>query len=407
MKTAYFDCFSGISGDMTLGALVDIGLDPKQLVVELTKLNLDDEFSLTFEKTKKQGISGTRAIVTDMQDHHHHGRHLQDIFDLLDQSDLEADVICRAKKIFDRLTAAEATVHDMPKSEVHLHEVSAIDSIIDIVGSVIGLDLLEIEQICASAISLGSGFVRCAHGLMPVPVPGTMELLRDIPIRQTQIRKELVTPTGAAIITTLAEQFGLMPEMTVQRIGYGAGSRDLPDVPNLLRVVVGEKKKSVVPSNLPTDSDQVMVTETNIDDQSAEITAWVVDQLFAAGALDVFLTSILMKKGRPGTKVTVLSSVERQGQIAQLLLQQTTTFGVRTYLTNRQKLTRDFIQVTTPWGPVTAKRGFWEDKITKIVPEYEDCRRVAETHQIPLRTVYDAVRRQISQDQASVTDWSD
>ena len=242
MKTAYFDCFSGISGDMTLGALVDIGLDPKQLVVELTKLNLDDEFSLTFEKTKKQGISGTRAIVTDMQDHHHHGRHLQDIFDLLDQSDLEADVICRAKKIFDRLTAAEATVHDMPKSEVHLHEVSAIDSIIDIVGSVIGLALLEIEQICASAISLGSGFVRCAHGLMPVPVPGTMELLRDIPIRQTQIRKELVTPTGAAIITTLAEQFGLMPEMTVQRIGYGAGSRDLPDVPNLLRVVVGEKK---------------------------------------------------------------------------------------------------------------------------------------------------------------------
>ena len=150
-----------------------------------------------------------------------------------------------------------------------------------------------------------------------------------------------------------------------------------------------------------------MVTETNIDDQSAEITAWVVDQLFAAGALDVFLTSILMKKGRPGTKVTVLSSVERQGQIAQLLLQQTTTFGVRTYLTNRQKLTRDFIQVTTPWGPVTAKRGFWEDKITKIVPEYEDCRRVAETHQIPLRTVYDAVRRQISQDQAPVTDWSD
>jgi hypothetical protein len=239
LKTAYFDCFSGISGDMTLGALVDIGLDPEQLAVELTKLNLNDEFSLTFEK---KGISGTRAIVTETQDRHLHGRHLQDIFDLLDQSDLEAGVICRAKKIFDRLTAAEATVHDMPKSEVHLHEVSAIDSIIDIVGSVIGLDLLEIEQIYASAISLGSGFVRCAHGLMPVPVPGTMELLRGIPIRQTQIRKELVTPTGAAIITTLAEQFGPMPEVTVQRIGYGAGSRDLPDVPNLLRIVVGEKK---------------------------------------------------------------------------------------------------------------------------------------------------------------------
>jgi len=403
LKTAYFDCFSGISGDMTLGALVDIGLDPEQLAVELTKLNLNDEFSLTFEKTKKQGISGTRAIVTETQDRHLHGRHLQDIFDLLDQSDLEAGVICRAKKIFDRLTAAEAAVHDMPKSEVHLHEVSAIDSIIDIVGSVIGLDLLEIEQIYASAISLGSGFVRCAHGLMPVPVPGTMELLRGIPIRQTQIRKELVTPTGAAIITTLAEQFGPMPEVTVQRIGYGAGSRDLPDVPNLLRIVVG-KKKPVVPSNLPTDSDQVIVTETNIDDQSAEITAWVVDQLFAAGALDVFLTSILMKKGRPGTKVTVLSSAERQGQIAQLLLQQTTTFGVRTYLTNRQKLTRDFIQVTTPWGSVTAKRGFWEGEITKIVPEYEDCKRVAETHQIPLRTVYDAVRQQVSQNQAPVAD---
>ena len=274
MKIAYFDCFSGISGDMVLGALVDAGIDPDALNTELAKLKLD-EFTLRFEKATKHSISGTRAIVetadptaedshghndspethhhhTHEHDHEHHdhphthgpSRHLSDIFAILDSSDLEEVIIDRAKRIFDRLAAAEAKVHNTSKDQVHLHEVSGIDAIVDIVGAVVGLHLLEVDEIHASPLSLGGGFVRCAHGLMPVPAPGTMELLCGVPVRQTEIRKELVTPTGAAIITTLADGFGTMPEMTINQIGYGAGTRNLEEQPNLLRLCVGKKKLS-------------------------------------------------------------------------------------------------------------------------------------------------------------------
>ena len=283
MKIAYFDCFSGISGDMTLGALVDVGVQPNMLSDELSKLKLDEEFTLRFEKAIKHGITGTRAIVetTEAQsatietdetehahehgesadhhhhDHHHHdeshhhthehgpSRHLSDIFDLLDNSELDEIIIARAKQVFDRLAEAEAKVHNMPKDEVHLHEVSGIDSIVDIVASVIGLHQLGIGEIYASPLALGSGFVRCAHGLMPVPAPGTMELLTGVPVHQTDIRKELVTPTGAALITTFTSGFGPMPEMVVERVGYGAGTRDLEAQPNLLRVCIGEKKTAL------------------------------------------------------------------------------------------------------------------------------------------------------------------
>ena len=272
MKIAYFDCFSGISGDMVLGALVDAGVDPDALNTELAKLKLD-EFTLRFEKTTKHSISGTWAVVetddshghndlpleSNAAAHHHHShehehhdhshshgpsRHLSDIFAILDNSDLEDVIIDRAKQIFDRLAAAEAKVHNMSKDQVHLHEVSGIDAIVDIVGAVIGLHLLEVDEIHASPLSLGGGFVRCAHGFMPVPAPGTMELLCGVPVRQTEIRKELVTPTGAAIITTLADGFGTIPEMTIDQIGYGAGTRNLEEQPNLLRLCVGKKKLS-------------------------------------------------------------------------------------------------------------------------------------------------------------------
>ena len=272
MKIAYFDCFSGISGDMTLGALVDSGINPDTLNAELAKLKLD-EFTLRFDKVAKHGVTGTQAIVemTGMTDsarvhnaslveaHHHHSynhsyehnhhshtdkpsRYLSDIFAILDNSDLEEPITDSAKQIFDRLAEAEAKVHNMPKDRVHLHEVSGVDSIVDIVGSVIGLHLLELDAIYASPLSLGDGFVRCAHGLMPVPAPGTMELLRGVPVRQTGIRKELVTPTGAAIVTSLAHGFGPMPEMIIEQIGYGAGTRNLEEQPNLLRICIGEKK---------------------------------------------------------------------------------------------------------------------------------------------------------------------
>ena len=409
MKIAYFDCFSGISGDMTLGALVDAGVPPEIVTDGLVPLKLDAEFSLHFEKATKHGITGTRAIVgvhpahTSHADshhshdhghahHHEHGpsRHLSDIFKLLDDSDLDAEVRDTAKCVFDRLAEAEAKVHNTTKAKVHLHEVSGIDSIVDIVGSVIGLAHLDVDAVYASPLSLGRGFVRCAHGLMPVPVPGTMELLKGVPIHQTDIPKELVTPTGAALITILSQEFGVMPQMRLDRVGYGAGTRDLEQRPNLLRLCLGEKT-SISDSQTThhhAETDSVDIIETNVDDMSPEITGYVTSQLFEHGALDVFLTPTFMKKGRPATQITVLCPTAHRDELIELLLTETTTFGVRLSSANRVKLRRDFTQVETQWGTIQAKRGYLNDALIKTVPEYEDCKRLAEQNSIPLRQVY-------------------
>ncbi|MDE0505487.1 MAG: nickel pincer cofactor biosynthesis protein LarC, partial [Candidatus Poribacteria bacterium] len=421
MKIAYFDCFSGISGDMTLGALVDVGVDLGMLTAELSKLNLDAEFKLDFERAKKHHITGTRAIVRttesgqeddnrtaessegvdahshsrdhahETHDHSHHdhvpSRHLSDIFAILEDSNLERATVDQSKQIFDRLAEAEAKVHNTPKDRIHLHEVSGIDSIVDIVGCVIGLNLLGIEELYASPLALGSGFVRCAHGLMPVPVPGTMELLKGVEVRQTQIRKELVTPTGAAIITTLARRFGPMPEMVIDRVGYGAGTRELEEQPNLLRICLGEKKEGSL------ESDRVYLIETNLDDMSPEIAGYLTELLFEKGALDVFLTSILMKKGRPATKLSLLVAPDLRESLTQVVLSETTTFGVRCHLVERSKLSRDFIEVQTRWGTVRAKRGYMDGEPIKTVPEYEDCKRIAEEQSVPFRQVYEEAMR--------------
>ncbi|RKU13101.1 nickel pincer cofactor biosynthesis protein LarC [Candidatus Poribacteria bacterium] len=430
MKIAYFDCFSGISGDMTLGALVDAGVPPEILTDGLATLKLEAEFSLRFEKSVKHGITGTRAIVevhpahtpsheasahehsdththehshmhTHEHSHHHeHGpsRHLSDIFKLLDDSDLESEVRDTAKRVFDRLAEAEAKVHNTTKDKVHLHEVSGIDSIVDIVGSVIGLTHLDVDVVCASPLSLGRGFVRCAHGLMPVPVPGTMELLRGVPIHQTDIPKELVTPTGAALITTLSQEFGVMPQMRLDRVGYGAGTRDLEQRPNLLRLCLGEKTSeiSTKTTHHHAETDSVDIIETNVDDMSPEITGYVTSQLFEHGALDVFLTPTFMKKGRPATQITVLCPTDHRDELIKLLLTETTTFGVRLSSADRIKLRRDFIQVETQWGTVQAKRGYLNGTLVKTVPEYEDCKRLAEQNNIPLRQVYTETLRSLS-----------
>ncbi len=421
MNIAYFDCFSGISGDMTLGALVDVGIEPGALRTELSKLKLDAEFSLDFEKASKHHITGTRAIVRTTESHqedvnrtaelsegadahshshdhahetHHHShhdhapsRHLADIFEILEDSNLERAIIDRSKQVFDRLAEAEAKVHNTSKDRIHLHEVSGIDSIVDVVGCVIGLNLLGIEELYASPLALGSGFVRCAHGLMPVPVPGTMELLKGVEVRQTQIRKELVTPTGAAIITTLARGFGPMPEMVIDRVGYGAGTRELEEQPNLLRICLGEKKEGSL------ESDQVYLIETNLDDMSPEIAGYLTELLFEKGALDVFLTSILMKKGRPATKLSLLAAPDFRESLTQVVLTETTTFGVRCHLVERSKLSRDFIKVQTQWGTVRAKRGYMDGEPIKAVPEYEDCKRIAEEQSVPFRQVYEEAMR--------------
>ncbi len=419
MKIAYFDCFSGISGDMTLGALVDIGVPPEILTDGLATLKLDAEFSLRFEKAVKHSITGTRAIVdvhpahiashqeeshshAHGHSHHHHehgpSRHLSDIFKLLDDSDLDTAVRDTAKRVFDRLAEAEAKVHNTSKDKVHLHEVSGIDSIVDIVGSVIGLTHLEVDAIYASPLSLGTGFVRCAHGVMPVPVPGTMELLQGVPIHQTDIPKELVTPTGAALITTLSQGFGVMPQMRLDRIGYGAGTRDLEQRPNLLRLCLGEKTSDtdLKTTHHHTETDSVDIIETNVDDMSPEITGYVTTQLFEHGALDVFLAPVYMKKGRPATQITVLCPTTQRDRLIELLLTETTTFGVRLSSADRIKLRRDFVQVETQWGTIQAKRGYLNGTLIKTVPEYEDCKRLAEQNNIPLRQVYAEALRNLS-----------
>ncbi len=418
MKIAYFDCFSGISGDMTLGALVDVGVPSEILTDGLATLKLDAEFSLRFEKAVKHSITGTRAIVdvhpahTDSHEkkahshghghshthehshHHEHGpsRHLSDIFKLLDDSHLNAAVRDTAKRVFDRLAEAEAKVHNTSKDNVHLHEVSGIDSIVDIVGSVIGLAYLEVDAVYASPLSLGRGFVRCAHGVMPVPVPGTMELLQGVPIHQTDIPKELVTPTGAALITTLSQDFGVMPQMRLDRIGYGAGTRDLEQRPNLLRLCLGEKTSDtgLKTTHHHAETDSVDIIETNVDDMSPEITGYVTTQLFEHGALDVFLAPVYMKKGRPATQITVLCPTIHRDRLIELLLTETTTFGVRLSSADRIKLRRDFVEVKTQWGTIQAKRGYLNGTLIKTVPEYEDCKRLAEQNNVPLRQVYAA-----------------
>lgn len=406
---------------MVLGALVDAGADVNELSLQLAKLNVEAEFNLHFQKAKKHNISGTQACVEIVEEnttghHHHHNdhshspsRHISDIFELLDRSGLNDEILETSKLIFDRLAEAEAKVHNTDKERVHLHEVSGIDSIVDIVGAVIGLSLLDIKEVYASPLSLGRGFVRCAHGLMPVPVPGTMELLNGIPIRQTDIPKELVTPTGAAIITTISKDFGPIPDMTLETIGYGAGTRDLEEQPNLLRVCIGEKttQKDYKQVNQNTDQtslnsgqyapsgdcSSIDIIETNLDDMSPEISGYVMEKLFEQGALDVFFIPIQMKKGRPGTQISVLCPSDIRDQLIQLLLTETTTFGVRFYAADRVILDRDFIEIKTKWGIIRGKQGYLNGNLIKTVPEYEDCKAIAEENGIPFQSVYqDAIR---------------
>ena len=382
---------------MVLGALVDAGIAPGFIKTELSKLKLDEEFSLDFHKAEKHGISGTQAKVEVPEhpqaiNHHQHShgpsRHLSDIFNLIDSSELDLTIREKSKDIFDRLAEAEAKVHNTDKEKVHLHEVSGIDSIVDIVGAVICIHNLEVEQIYASPLSLGRGFVECAHGMMPVPVPGTMALLQNIPIRQTDIPKELVTPTGAAIITTLADRFGAMPHMTISNVGYGAGSRDLEMQPNLLRICIGET------STLPETKDCIEIIETNVDDMSPEVSGYVMEKLFDNGALDVFFVPLLMKKGRPAIQINVLCTTENRQKLIHILLTETTTFGVRYYAADRVILKREIVEIPTQWGPIRAKQGYLNGHAIKTVPEYEDCKSIAEQAGVPLQTVFqDALRK--------------
>ena len=397
MKIAYFDCFSGISGDMILGALLDAGLPLEDLNREIAKLGVQD-VAIERESTARHAIAATRAKVcvagVPLADAEHHldlsgepthdhpHAHLKDITSRIAASRLDDVVKERSIRVFERLCAAEAEVHNAAPAEVALHEVGAIDALIDVVGAVAGLQLLEVEEVCASPLRFGTGFVRCAHGRYPVPVPGVLALCRDVPTEQTDIRAELVTPTGAAIITTLARSFGSQPPFCQQAVGYGAGRRDLEDIPNLLRLRLGER----VPA-----SERVLLIEANIDDMNPEVYGYLFDRLLAQGACDVYATPVLMKKGRPGNVLSVLAPAGRLDELAAIVLQETTTIGLRYYEVERRVLERQIRAVATPYGEVNVKFSCLDGR-RRAAPEYDDCARLAQQHQVPLLSVYEAAR---------------
>jgi pyridinium-3,5-bisthiocarboxylic acid mononucleotide nickel chelatase len=388
MKTAYFDCFSGISGDMTLGVLVDLGAKPDLLQNELAKLNLEG-YKLSFTKVKKHSITATKANVELHHDHddqhdHHHGRHLSDILKMISESELSDDVKEKSKLIFSRLGEAEAKVHDVTIEEVHFHEVGAVDSIVDIVGSVIGISVLGIKKIYSSPLPLGQGFVKSSHGIIPIPAPATVELLKNIPAKKTEIQGELVTPTGAAIISTLAESFGTIPNMVIEGVGYGAGTKELTEQPNLLRVILGDTK-------LAYEGDTINIIETNIDDMSPQIYDSLIDKLLALGAVDVYMTPIVMKKSRPAIKLTVLVDSAHLQDACACIFAETTTMGVRIYEANRNKLSREMVEVETEYGKVSVKLGKLGDDVLKILPEYDDCKHLSEKNNIPIMKIHQAV----------------
>lgn len=379
----YLDCFAGISGNMLLGALLDAGAPEELLRAELAKLPVSG-YELAITRVDKGGISACYLDVQVDESVHEH-RTLADIVAMIDDAELAPAVKELAKRVFTRLAEAEGKVHGMPAEEVHFHEVGAVDSIVDIVGIAWALDYLGIEHIYASRLHVGYGFVKCCHGLMPVPAPATAELLKGIPWYQGDIAKELVTPTGAAVLATLGRGYGAMPESFVSaKIGYGAGTWEL-DIPNVLRLYAGNV--SALPENNSQESGQCLVLEANIDDQSPELYGYVMDRLFTAGALDVWLTPIFMKKNRPATKLSVLIPEDCQTKAVEIVLQETTSIGMRIYPVSRAMASREFMVIGLPWGDVKVKISSYQGKICNVAPEYEDCRKIAEATGVPLKVV--------------------
>ena len=372
MKTCYLDAFSGISGDMTVGALVDAGADAPALVRVLDTLHTGASFR--FERTKRRGIAATKFHV-DSGDSKNH-RHLHDILELIAGSAMSATAKENAGAVFQQLGKAEAKVHGIPVESVHFHEVGAVDSICDIAGACAALDLLGVETIHSSPLNVGSGTVKTEHGVLPVPAPATAELLTGRPIYSRGPCVELTTPTGAAIATTLAVGFGPLPPMRITTTGYGAGTKDFSEHANVLRVLIGQ----------PTGAEEattVAVLEANIDDASGQVLGYAMDRLLEAGALDVTLESLLMKKNRPGTLIRVIAKPEDRELLAGLIFAETTTLGLRTYSAERRVKARHITEVTTPHGKVRIKVS--EDG--SFAPEYEDCRKIASEQRVPLKDI--------------------
>ena len=382
MRIVYFDCFSGISGDMILGALVDAGLELDRLSDELAKLNLSG-FRIETQRTKRHNLTGTKLNVILGEEEGH--RHLRDILEIIDRSEISPTSKKNSQAIFSRLARAEAKIHNIPLEEVHFHEVGALDAIVDVVGSVVGLELMGVEKIYASKLRFGTGFTRCAHGLLPVPVPAVVELCRDVPAERTDIPAELVTPTGAAILTTLSEGFGVAPVFASGQVGYGAGGRDLAQLPNFLRVHIGETEEAF-------EQDHAVLIETNIDDMTPEIYGYLIERLLSEGAKDAYLTSVMMKKGRPGVLLTALTDEACLKRVVQVLFEETTTLGVRISRVQRMKVSRRAGVSATKFGSVRIKI-YEAERRKRAAPEFDDCVRIAKEKNVPILEIYEAALR--------------
>lgn len=382
MRTLYFDCAAGASGDMILGALVGAGVDPAQLIDQLKLLGVAN-YQLSFSKVDRCNLSAVRATVEIGPEHSH--RHLADLLKIISDSQLSPAVKERASRVFSLLAEAESEVHNVPVERIHFHEVGALDAIIDIVGACIGFELLGIERFVCSPLHVGSGTVEIAHGRFPVPPPAVVSLLQGAPIYSTEVKGELVTPTGAAIIKSVTQEFGPLPAMIVSNIGYGAGAREYKDFPNALRVVIGET------ADQPGKNvERLVMLETNIDDMSPQIFGYVMDKAFELGALDCYFTPVQMKKNRPGTLVAILCNPGQQKTLCEMLLVETTTLGVRSYEVDRVALARAIVTVKTPYGAIDVKEARLDGRLLRVMPEYEQACNAAREAGVTLREVEQA-----------------
>lgn len=388
MKILYYDCFCGISGDMNLAALIDLGVDEKYLMEELAKLNLDSEFELKIYKSQKNGISGTKAdVILSKKEtgHHHHSRNINDIEEIINRSSLSARVKKMSLDMFLRIAEAEAKVHNKSLSEVHFHEVGAVDSIVDMVGAAIAMDFLDVDKIMASPVQLGGGFVKCSHGIIPVPAPATVEILKGVPVKSGLVQFETTTPTGAAILAANVVEFTDKIDFVIEKTGYGLGYMDF-EIPNVLRVYKGSSYDEEI-------TEEQYIIETNIDDMNPELYSYVEEKLFRAGALDVFMTQIIMKKGRPAIKLSVMADAKSEKKLQEIIFKETTSLGVRKYSFEKIMLNREFVKIKTRFGEITVKKSYYRGEMIKYKAEYEDCKKISDENNIPISDVYEEVHR--------------
>jgi hypothetical protein len=426
LKILYYDCFAGISGDMNLGALVDLGVDKQYLIEELNKLSIKDEFEVKISQNQKMGITGTKVEVELKKDNHHHHhedhhqdnqhsdhthedhhghnhkhhhdhdheheenhhhRNLKDIFEIIENSELSKNVKKISKEIFKIVAEAEGKVHGKTVEEVHFHEVGAVDSIVDIVGAALCIDKLGVDKVISSTVELGGGFVKCAHGIMPVPAPATSEIVKNMPVHLGKVRSETTTPTGAAILKGTVDEYADDLKFKILKTGYGLGTKDFP-IPNVLRVYLGELENK----NQNNNSENIVI-ETNIDDMTPEMLGYVEEKLLELGALDVYRTSIIMKKGRLASNISILVEEYKEKIIEEALFKETSTLGFKKYKVGKIRLQRDFIDIQTKYGEIPVKLGIKDGKILKFKPEYDKCKEIAQNENKPLIDIYEEINK--------------